>query len=435
MLRHVSKRGALAVIAIVVAVAVPAWQGIASAEVPYPMTRELRVGVNVNQPPTAPTITAPTEGALVDVASAQTHTIVATDPEMGTYQGIVTVRDVDGAVVRTFTTDQVASGQPSSGAPSPPLGLGTYTSTAVAVDHWGAPSTPSATRRFTVTGTVHWYSDDCTPADQSAQFWGGGAEYGALQSKGNDICFRLDGPALQFGGKVSITGPGIVSPQEPTTDFNTPVCNNVLLSGTISEPANIPYRIATLSTATAVSVCVDLGNEHRRIKLTYPTAPQPPTATQYADPPGKHAGSATTPVGLPSSTCTGKAGSTTALQVSADGSSTWLRTWQEPTRLHICAGTRGGPVNGGGMLTIDTSVNPGVTPVLSTGSDFTPCTQPVLSQDQTGIRIAHSELSVPDPDLVSMCVAVGATSARVTVGLSGDPTVPRVPITWAADPA
>jgi RHS repeat-associated protein len=106
--------------------------------------------VSSNNPPNAPNLVSPPDGKVFQGAELQSFAINAGDPDGNFYTGKVTIRDGSGAVVTTVLTSPAASGQDSTGVPTPPLPAGNYTWTAQAVDGAGATSATSAQRSFSV---------------------------------------------------------------------------------------------------------------------------------------------------------------------------------------------------------------------------------------------------------------------------------------------
>lgn len=389
-----------------------------------------------NRAPDAPTLVSPLDGATFAAGAPQDFVVRAVDPDGDRWRGVVEVTDAAGTPVASFATGEAASGDAASARPLTALAAGAYRWRARAFDSRGALGPFSASRSFSVAGSpAAVVSDDCATGTTVTQATASG-HYAHLQALGNDVCWRVEGPAIGSGGKATVTLPGTTVPPLPSVDGDTSACTTVLVAGTVGDPADpttyLPYRIATAVGTGEASLCVDVGNEHRRVRQRFPGALGTPAITLAFDPPGSSTAPIAPTPGLPSSACTGKALSTTHLAGTAGPVFAHLTSWQETaTRRHVCvrqqwASGAGGPAVGG-RLTVD-ATGAGVTPLLEVASDLGPCNLGVASVTSP----AHAEVrrsSATNP--ASVCLVVAGKPLRLTLGASG-PTPPTV--TWTPDP-
>jgi len=390
-----------------------------------------------NQPPGAPTLVAPATNGSFASGAPQDFVLRAVDPDDDTYRGVIEIADASGNPVTTFATDEAPSGDTIAARPLTALAAGAYQWRARAFDSKGALGPMSAWQPFSVAGSAGTVvSDDCATGTTFTQAAAAG-HYAHLQAAGNELCWRIDGPAATSGGKLVVTMPGGGAPPVATVDEDTSACTTVLLDGTVGDPSDpttyLPFRIATSVNVGEVAVCVDLGNEHRRVRQRLPGAIGTPTVALGFDPPGRQAAAITPPAGLPSSACSGKPGSITHLAGTAGPAFAHVTSWQEsPTRLHVCvreqwAGGAGGP-NVGGRFTVDTT-GPGAGVSAETGTDFGPCQLAVASLGApVPIEIRRSSSTNP----ASVCLSLAGSPLRVTAHTGGNPTPPTT--TWTPDP-
>lgn len=392
-----------------------------------------------NQPPGAPTLVAPTSGGSFAADAPQDFVLRAVDPDNDDYRGVIEIADTTGNPVTTFATDEARSGDTVTARPLNALAAGAYQWRARAFDSKGALGPQSAWQSFSVAGSSDVVvSDDCATGTTFTQATAAG-HYAHLQAAGNDVCWRIDGPAAASGGKLTVTMPGSSAPPVPTADDNTAACTTVLLNGTVGDPADpstyLPFRIATSIGIGEASVCVDLGNEHRRVRQSFPGAIGTPTVALGFDPPGRAAAAISPSPGLPSSGCSSQNGSITHLAGTAGPAFAHVTSWQEsPTRVHLCVRQQwtagaGGP-NVGGRFTVDAATGPGPALSLETAEDFAPCPVAVASLGapvQTEVRRS----SGTNP--ASVCLALAGSRLRVTVGAAGGTPSPPT-ITWTPDP-
>jgi hypothetical protein len=392
--------------------------------------------VPVNQPPTAPFLVAPVHGGLLPAGAAQEFVVRASDPEGDPWRAVIEVQDANGAPVTKFATDESASGTTATGRPLAPIGPAEgYQWRATALDSRGALGPSSGWQSFSVQGgDGEVVSDDCAAGTTVAQMTAGG-HYAHLQTAGSDICWRVDGPTVGAGGKLTVVLPGGGTPT-PSVDENTGACSTTLLAGTVGDPSDpatyLPYRLATATGPSEAAVCVDVGGQHRRMALRFPGAGTP-TVTPAFDPLGDQSHPLSVDPALPSSICVGKPGATSHAAASGPLLA-HLTTWAEtPTRLHVCvrahsAAGAGGP-HVGGRFTLDTTASPGISPSITTSTDFGPCTLGVVN-NTSPVRVEVRRSSSTNP--VSVCLNLAGAPLRITAGATGALTRPTA--TWSPDP-
>jgi hypothetical protein len=391
-----------------------------------------------NRAPDAPALVTPLEAATFAAGAPQDFVLRAVDPDGDRWRGVVEITDAAGALAASFATDEASSGSTASARPLTPLAAGAYRWRARAFDAKGALGPASAWRSFSVASSAAAVvSDDCATGATVTQATAGG-HYAHLQALGNDACWRVDGPAAGSGGKLTVTLPGATVPPLASVDGDTSACSTVLLAGTVGDPSDpatyVPYRVATALGTGEASLCVDLGDERRRLRQRFPGAVGTPTIGLAFDRPGRSAAPIDPTPGLPSTACSGRTGSTTHLAGAAGPVFAHVTSWQETaTRRHVCVRQQwtsgaGGPTVGG-RFTVDTTGTPGVVPTLATGTDLGPCTVGVASVTAPA-RAEVRRSSTTNP--ASVCVALAGVPLRVTLGASGSPTPPTV--TWTPDP-
>ncbi len=316
----------------------------------------------------------------------------------------------------------------------------------------GLASAPAAASSFP--------SDDCDVAGSTVVVDGSAAGFYArlrfYQPDPQDlwVCFRADnGGRLEQGGKLVISSMPNTSPLPvPQVDPSWQSCPTTgsmdalphpLLSASLGDPSN-PATYETFYaddylTNSQAAICFSVTNgggatAQKRLLVPLPLTGVP-SVTFLSDPPGVHIPPPTpAPPGLPSSTCENGTGGvlTQLVNENVGGIQTWFYVWQESnTRIDVCVRTEGAvPI--GGRLTVDASRVPGLTPTLATSpSDMTPCTMLLAHLDSPiFVDVRQSPLGT---NPASLCLTVGTTAERVTVGTSGSLTPPDV--TWTQDPS
>jgi hypothetical protein len=105
----------------------------------------------------------------------------------------------------------------------------------------------------------------------------------------------------------------------------------------------------------------------------------------------------------------------------------WLDRWTSGSKVELCVRAQGAS-SAGGRLTVDATGSPGVTPVYQLASNTTGCTLDVATNDDAQLYVRRSATGA---NPASVCVTLGGTTERITVGYSGTAIPPAV--TWTAD--
>lgn len=391
-----------------------------------------------NQPPATPAQVSPVDGGTFAAGAPQDFVVRTTDPEGDAYRAVIDVATIEGHKIATFATDEAPSGQAVSARPLTVLPPGSYRWMARAFDSKGALGYSSPWLMFSVAAppaTV--VSDDCATGTTVSQVAAAG-HYGHLQALGNELCWRIDGPAAASGGKVTVSVPGGSAPPVASVDEDTASCGTVLLAGGVGDPADppthLPFRVATRVSEGEASVCIDIGAQRRRLRQQFPGVTTVPTVTIGLDPPGRRTAPLDPTPGLPSSSCSGHATSTAHAAMLTGPVFAHVTSWREtPTRVHLCtrmawsAGV-GGPTVGG-RFTVDTTASPGSSVTLDVDDEVAACNlrvawlaAPVVAE------LRRSSGTNP----ASVCVLLQGLPLRIGAGATGTPTPPTV--TWTPDP-
>lgn len=296
------------------------------------------------------------------------------------------------------------------------------------------------------------YSNTCgSPTATVADGYAGGSTYVTLrvQPKPTDpnttwVCYRIaNGTSLSVGGRLDVTG-GSASPGVPTVDTNSTACSTT--TGNVLPPPHpflagfvgpVTFSADAYANSGTAWMCLEANGPSvdvkRRVLIPTGGVAAPSVVPNQDAPAPALPAPKPGPAGYPSSSCqAGLVGpSQQHLNAGSAGAHGWLYTAQpSATKLHICARLTG-PVTVGGMLTVDATGSPGVSPFQQTSTtDMTPCTFP-LAGTVTPV-VTHIATSAPGVNPASVCVTVGSTKQRVTVGTSGSPVL--TPPTWTRDP-
>jgi hypothetical protein len=172
----------------------------------------------------------------------------------------------------------------------------------------------------------------------------------------------------------------------------------------------------------------------RRVKVPIPAGVGTPTVTFLPDAPGPHRPVPEPWPIAPSQACSAGVGGTKTSHVNAETATghVWLSSWQESaSKAHLCVRSHGPPASVGGVLTVDATGSPGISPVITTHStDMSPCTLQVLNVTDPAQLTVRRSATGANP--ASLCVNLGGTWLRVTAGTSGGAAPPTV--TWQPDP-
>lgn len=249
------------------------------------------------------------------------------------------------------------------------------------------------------------------------------------------VCVAAEAGGAHLGGRLDLGGAsgtpaGIDQDSASVAACGTNVSNIRVQSGTVAggQPYWIDVTPLPAGSIDAAWVCVRFtstvgfrlrfagGVGQAGFTADPPTAHVPP----YAEP--------SWPGNVPSAACANAATATKLVDVTAAGTHVGLYGWQESaSRTHLCV--RGG--GAGGVLTVDTAASPGVSPVLTTRNDLSPCSFDLFTRSDPPSLGVYLSDPADLPDLpVSACVEVAGTARAATIGADGPATV-----TWTPDPS
>lgn len=400
-----------------------------------------------NTPPAVPTLGNPTDGAALPVSGPHSFSLSATDADGDAYRGQIDITTSAGVPVATLITNQAASGGTASASTVAPLPAGSYRWTARAVDERGGASGTASMRTFTVgTATTDPVpSEDCTGGDPVVDGYMGGAYVRVGSRQADDdtllVCFRADGMSVEHGGRFTVVAGAPSTPQAPSTDDDWEACRNadpssVVMDGFVGPetPAGDGYtHVAFHQSADEVWLCLNYQGESVRVIVPTDIVDVPPVPAAFApDPPGAANPDGVAPPPGPSATC--RVTGVEHLNATLSPAHVWLGSWVESSsRAHVCVRVEG-ITAAGGRLTLDTSVNPGVSPVVS---DETLASKPAdcsvrLNDTATPNLGVYTTPAGANPGKV--CVRAGGSTWRViTLGTSGS-LAPTLPVAWTPDP-
>lgn len=287
-------------------------------------------------------------------------------------------------------------------------------------------------------------SNDCEIAPATAVIDGYfGTLYARSKVKSADgetwMCARLqeEGEQEIVGGKFVVAdATSTVGQDEFYSECSTAAGNLVpgghpVTSGAIGQPGD-PHYTPFLLDAYANSdgdawVCLRAG---LGVRLKFSGAapafeqddPQDPAAVSPPRTPW--------PVGKASSACETQVGGTVGRHVNAliAGAHAWVSSRTEGSKAELCFRAQGDE-SVGGRVTVDTSGSVGVTPVIEPAFDTTGCTRTELSEEPHQLYIRRSETGT---NPASVCVSLGGSTVRFTVGYTGTPTAPEI-VDWELD--
>jgi hypothetical protein len=284
-------------------------------------------------------------------------------------------------------------------------------------------------------------SDDCRASSATTAVDGYfGSLYARMkvQQQGSDrwICARLqpEGGVELAGGKFIVSGDGSAIGQDDNYGACSTEPDNVLptahpiRSGHLGDPNTPPYVPYLLdgyaSEAGTAWVCLQAGPLGARTTFNG-------IGTAFSrDDPSLAASPPRTPwtPGKASSDCETRPGGSLTPLVNAqiNGTQVWLDAWQSASRVQLCVRAAGANA-AGGRLTLDAAGAPGVTPILTQGTDTGACGTDVFTDDQDQLYIRRSTGTNP----ASVCITRGGINQRFTVGFTGTPTAPLP--SWTAD--
>ena len=261
------------------------------------------------------------------------------------------------------------------------------------------------------------------------------------------VCFRAaDGSGTDRGGRIDIRGAAL-SPQAPSVDGSHQACTTTagntlppphpIVAGQIGDPSDPPYfplLVDAYSASGTAWVCIGAGTVQQRVVVSTGGI-SPPLVSLLADPAGTPLPPPRPgPTGYPSTACQA-AGGTLIANAAFAGAHVWAYRWPESaSRASLCLRVeRPGAQPVGGRLTVDTNGAPGVTPVIQQSSDTTPCSVTVAEVSSPAVTSLQRSPTGGNP--VSICVTVGSTRQRITLGTTGSGAAPGVGFTKDPDSA
>jgi hypothetical protein len=422
-----------------------------------------------NLAPDVPSLIEPYGGAsTLSDAHTQQFVVTSADPENDTWRADIDVQTAAGAGI--VTDLPTSAGNPSGGTATAsmasPLPAGSYRWRARAVDQVGSASAESAWESFRVVsaaaGTT-FASDGCASGTPVVDGYLGDAYLRLRHAQPNpsttDVCVRLDSGDVHEGGRVRVTTetPATPSGPEVTPDFSQSSCATARDTDPLPDPLlrveddplnpgefrwDDYFSFDVTKEKDRVGACLWSGILFPPVGATVwvpiPATPRGGSVDWTRDASTPHAPAPTPwPSGtLPSRACIG---GTSHVNAAFEETHTWISSREAtPTRTQLCLRSEGGGVNVGGVLTVDTSAFPGVTPVVTTaGSEDDQCPLELFDLfNPVRLRVATSGAGV---NPASVCIGAGPsnpddevmTTVRVTAGSAGSLGVPVV--TWQPD--
>jgi hypothetical protein len=265
------------------------------------------------------------------------------------------------------------------------------------------------------------------------------------------ICYRVgeDGSrgTGDRGGRIDVTD-ATISPTLPSVDGDSGSCTATtpnllpgprpLLGGQIGdpeEPPSVPFLVDAYLAPSQFWTCLKVGGVDARLKIAT-TGISPPAVSLAEDahglpvPPTRPG-----PAGYPSSHCMEAPRSTRVANISVGDAHVWAHLIREiPNRIVACLRVeRPGQQPIGYRIDADAGGAPGVTPVIGSSTDTTPCTITVAEILQPiHVRLTRSPAG---SNPASLCVAVGTLTQRLTIGTTGAVDAPEVGLVKDPDSA
>jgi hypothetical protein len=290
------------------------------------------------------------------------------------------------------------------------------------------------------------YSNTCTsPGATIADGYAGSNTYVTLRAQPNPsdatqewVCYRIANPSSgSVGGRVTVGGAGASGAGLPSHDSSAQACSTTsgnqvppphpLVNGTLVSQA---FMVDTYAASNTAWVCLTAGSVSQRVIVPEPGVSGSPTVFNQLDasPPPLPSPSADP---YPSGMCQSSGGSQ-LMNATAGGTQLWVYSWQpNGSTLDVCA-RAAGSVTAGGALSVSAAGSPGVSPVLQTGSDATPCTFSIFTIKTPPQAASSLSTSPAGANPATVCVGAGSSMSTYTVGTSGQATLPTV--TWTPDP-
>jgi hypothetical protein len=325
------------------------------------------------------------------------------------------------------------------------LGSGQHTFNVRATDPAGNLDASPASYTWTITPV-----SDCEDADVTAADGFAGPAYVKLRAKrgafGNPdatvVCYRINaGSGLYAGGYITITAPS-ASPQVPTIDDQGDACENnggahLVGPGALGDPGDpttyVDYQVDTYSASGVTWVCVKAKGFSKRVVVDVGSSSTPDIRHESDNPqiPNPSPESSTN-AAYASSTCQNSGGTLLANAEAASDSHIWIYERQpNSSKAQLCIRVEG-PVRAGGMLELDALAGVGVTPVIQTGTDMTPCPiQVATNGNPVQFTIKRTDVGV-NPASICVTSSTANVTRSFTLGAasSGSPGIAK----WTPDP-
>jgi len=299
-------------------------------------------------------------------------------------------------------------------------------------------------------GGVAAPSEDCEGGTNVVDGYGGGS-YVRVRVHQPDpstlwVCVRADGASVGHGGRFTLSTAGTALPNTPTTDTDWEACTvtpgdidalpDPVYDATIA--GNVHVRFDAYQSTTEFWTCVKVGNEARyRVKVPLAPGGGTPTVTFLPDPPDAGPPVPSDSPVYASGDCARASSGTRTEWLNGDiaNSHVWLSSWAESTsRGHVCVRLEGGG-SVGGKLTLDTTLNPGISPVVGSTTSAgkpTECSQPLYEQASPSELRLFVTPAGANP--AGVCIKRdGVDWQMIRLGASGSPNV-SMPVAWTPDP-
>lgn len=279
-------------------------------------------------------------------------------------------------------------------------------------------------------------SNDCVGPSSAVAIDGYvGSMYARLRSSqlGSQslVCTRLqpEGGTEYAGGKLVAGNSG--APLTPDANYGACAAqsgNTRFVAGEFGDPSDptthLPFSLDVWRGDAAAWVCLRAGLGARVVYNA-------PASFEQDDP-----AAATAPLrtpwtpGVDSADCEAQVTGTKTRLVNADfgDGHVWATGWQQGNKVMLCVRAARGSTAEGARISIDASGLPGVNVIREIASDATGCTLNVFSLESPQLAVRRSG---PNDNPASVCVTLGSTTVRLTLGFTG--TVPNGAIDVKAD--
>ncbi|HEX8207587.1 MAG TPA: hypothetical protein VF587_16105 [Solirubrobacteraceae bacterium] len=253
------------------------------------------------------------------------------------------------------------------------------------------------------------------------------------------VCYRAYDRGRDVGGRIDVTD-ATVSPTLPSADGDGTACTTTVpnvfpgprplfggqVGGDPGDPTYTPFLVDAYLAPYNLWGCLQAGPVGARVKVAT-SGIAGPNVSVGADEPGTPLPTQKQgPSGYPSNKCLEGAWHVRDVNMQILDTHVWAYHWPEsPTRQAVCLRVeRPGMQPIGYRVYVDTNNTPGVTPVVESSLDTTPCTSTVAAIDQpVQARISSSPRGA---NPASVCVEAAGVKHRITVGTSGDVRAPLI---------